>query len=249
MDLPFNIIPYDEREKFESKVEATKKEKDLKGDDIKDILIGKISKTNLIYKEERSYDFEHPLDIAVGDERTLELVTFEVKGDTDNYSRLNDQIRRYMFVSDEFYLVVHKKKIPDYLADGVGVIRVFENGEVYIEKDSRITGFMNVSSDSESKTLFVKNGLGLSHKKTMEMLNLVNGIRKNLLFNRFFAVRDYGRTDSYKKYYPFDETQKNLIAGFDMPYQIKSINKDMRKVEKRIELLRTSLKISQMRLK
>ncbi len=248
MDLPFNYLGYDEKEKFEDRVKNIKKEKDLKGQDIKNILVEKLSKTKLKYIEERSYDTLHPLDLAVGDENNLNLATFEIKGDTDSYARLNDQIRNYLYVSDEFYLVLHKKKAPEYLPSEVGIIRVFENGEVYIEQDSRLANFLNISTDTEWDGLFSVNNLGLAADKTKDMLNLMNGIRKNILFNRFFAVRDYNMVHSYKKFYPFDESQKELIAGFDLNYQIKSINKDIKKVEKRIALVRTAVKVTQLKL-
>lgn len=248
MDLPFNRVNYDEQDKFKDRVKLITKEKDLKGQDIKNILIGKLSKTKLKYIEERSYDTMHPLDLAVGDEDNLDLATFEIKGDTDSFKLLNRQIRNYLYVADEFYLVLHKKKAPEYLPDEVGIIRVFENGEVYIEQDSTLTNFLYVSTDSEWDGLFAVNNLGLAADKTKDMLNLMNGIRKNILFNRFFAIHDYGMTHSYKKFYPFDEAQKELIAGFDLTYQIKSINRDIKNVEKRIALVRMAVKVTQLKL-
>lgn len=130
MDLPFQNVGYgDGKDKHEEIVGNIKKEKNLNGDQIRNILLEHLNKTKLKVTTEKNTRGinENPFDLIVGDEDKLELNGFEIKGDTDNFTRLKSQLRAYLYTFEHIFLVLHKKKKPEWLPDNVGVIRVFEN--------------------------------------------------------------------------------------------------------------------------
>lgn len=249
--LPFKYTDYsDNIEEFEAKFENIKKEKILKGDDIKNILLGYLSKKYLVAAE-RNYRGinENPFDLIIGDERTLDLVGFEIKGDTDNFSRLKTQLQAYLFVFDGVYLVLHKKNRPEWLPEYVGVIRVFENKEVYVEKYPYIRNEFEISTDYEWDSLFRSNNLGISYSQTKQAMRVVQGVRHNILFNRFFAITSGFNTHKFEKFYPLTDEQKTVIMGFDIPFHFKIMNKDLKKFEKRLEILKKAIMVGQTGLK
>ena len=137
IDLPFKHIGFgdDEHQKYEERVKKAKKEKNLKGADIVDMLLKELKNNNFKTIKEKNYQGvnDNPFDLVAGDEETLDLYGFEIKGDTDNFSRLKTQLQAYLFCFNEVYLVLHKKKIPEWLPEYVGVIRVFGNGIRFIQ--------------------------------------------------------------------------------------------------------------------
>ncbi len=221
MDLPFRNTSYGmERDKYKLRVEKVKKEKNLNGDDIRNILLEHLNKSKLktsIEKNVRGIN-EHPFDLIVGCEDNLELNGFEIKGDTDNFTRLKAQLRAYLYVFEYVFLVLHKKKKPEWLPDNVGIIRVFENKEVHVEEHGYFEDPFYISTDYEWDSLFKCNGLGSTSQRTKEVLSLIGEIRKNVLFNRFFAISSGFNTHKFDKFYPFTDKQKTLLVGFDVPH-------------------------------
>ena len=151
----------EEKKKYKEKKEKIKKEKILKGDDITDILIKKLKAKNLLITTEKNIRGinENPFDVVAGDEKDLEIIGFEIKGDSDNFSRLKGQLDAYLFSFNQVYLVLHKKEKPEWLPSEVGVLRVFKNGDVIKEENSYYRDLLNVSTDYEWDTLFRENGL------------------------------------------------------------------------------------------
>lgn len=230
-------------ESFDLRLAKIDEEKNLNESEIVDILAIKIKCSDYIYVIERSEDSVHPFDIVLGNEKSLELIGMEIKGDNDNYDRLMNQIDRYLNIFDEVYLVLHKKKAPEWLPSNIGIVRLFDNGDVFIEKHAYQKSSLDVSTNFEWDALFNANGLGLCGNKTKELLKLVDGVRKNVLFNRFFGKIELYNTKTFTKFYPLDDKQKELIIGFDVPHHIKNLNKDLNNLEKRFELLKNTIKL------
>lgn len=124
------------REKIKERIDNVSSEKDMDGREIQAILYGKFGKNGWLTKMERNIrsENEHPLDFVAGDPNKLVMYGFEVKGDRDTYKLLKEQINAYDETCHHIYLVIHKKEPPEWLPDGVGVIRVFENGDLHRER-------------------------------------------------------------------------------------------------------------------
>lgn len=251
MDLPFKIIQYDNQKEYDNKVKTIKKEKNLNGNEIREILIQHIKSTELLFNTEKNVRGlnENPFDLIVGCEKDLNLVGFEIKGDTDNFSRLKTQLQGYLWVFDKVYLVLHKKKLPEWLPYNIGIIRVFENKEVFVEKYGYLDNPLDISTEYEWDSLFRCNGLGVTSKRTRQVLELIGGIRRNILFNRFFSVQNGYNTRNFEKFYPFTDIQKSVIIGFDVPYHIKLLSTDLTLLEKRLENLKQAIMIGQKGIK
>lgn len=238
----FNSIGYgdEEKKKYKEKKDKIKKEKILKGDDITDILIKKLKAKNLLIVTEKNIRGinENPFDVVAGDEKDLEIIGFEIKGDTDNFSRLKSQLDAYLFSFNQVYLVLHKKEKPEWLPSEVGVLRVFKNGDVIKEEGSYYRDLLDVSTDYEWDVLFKENGLGITSRQTKNVLHVLSGVRKKVIFNRFFGKQDGYSTKRMNKFYPFTDREKEILIGFDVPSHYKQLGKDIKQIEKKIETIK-----------
>jgi len=239
-----------EKEKYEKRIKRLKKEKKMLGDDITNILDEHLKKQGYLTIRERNYKAINnaPFDLVAGDEKDYRMVGFEIKGDTDNFSRLKNQINEYVYAFDGMYLVLHKKKIPEWMPNFIGVLRVFENGDIYVEQNSYIWDFLDIGSNYDWTSILKSNNLGKSAEKTKETLNIIKDIRKNIIFNRFFAIQDGFNTNKYKKFYPLNEKQKSIIISFDVPYQMKLLKSDITECEKRLKLIKEIVSLGQKEL-
>ncbi len=226
--------------KYLKKKNKLKKEKVLKGVDITNIVLKKLKSFNFLITTEKNIRGinENPFDIVAGQEKDLDIFGFEVKGDTDNFSRLKNQLDAYLFAFNKAYIVLHKKEKPEWLPSEVGVLRVFKNGDVIEEKSSYFRDLFAISTDYEWDTLFRENGLGITSKVTKEVLQVLSDVRKIVIFNRFFGVQDGYSTKKMSKFYPFTEEQKKILIGFDVPYHYKQLNKDIDQIEKKLETIK-----------
>lgn len=231
-------------------VTLMKKEKDLNANDIKKILQKAFSEDYLFTSERNVRGInENPFDFILGEEKTLKLVGLEIKSDKDSFTRLKSQLNAYLYTFHEVYLVLHKKKKPEWLPYNIGVMRVSEKGKVYVENSSIYYDPLDVSTDYEWDALFRNNGLGITSKKTRDTLKIIGDVRRNIIFNRFFAVHDGYNTKKFVKYYPFSEAQKSVVIGFDVPHHYKDVLKEVGVLEKRMEVLRKLCMIGQSGLK
>lgn len=245
IDLNFKYPEQSEhKEEYQKKLENVKSEKDLKGEDIKGILFTHFKDMQLLLKTERSEGgrYCNPFDFIVGCERTLDLVGIEIKGDTDNYSRLSEQLHAYSWSFDEVYLIVHKKKIVEWLPDWLGILRVFEDGSIYQEHHGYITDPLQVSTHFDWDGLFKENNLGVSPGHLKGTLKIIEDVRKNILFNRFFAVQKEWGSKEFSKFYPFTDEQKQTMMGFDVPNQLKVLKREVNQLEKRFHMIRNITK-------
>jgi len=243
IDLPFKESSYGEGEKqlLEKKAKLSK-EKKLMGDDIRNILIEKFKPPFLTTIERSIGGYSgNPFDLVVGDTRNIEMVGFEVKGDTDNYSRLNTQLDSYTLAFSEVYLVLHKKEAPKWLPRFCGVIRVFSDKTVFIEKRSLIDDALDVSTDYEWDTILKMNNIAGQKSMISKAYSAIGNIRKNVLFNRFFAVYSGYSEHKYSKYYPLTDYQKSVLIGFNVPFQVKAMTKETNKLQKRLDVLKQAI--------
>ncbi len=240
MEIPIKSPYYSKEEKFKERLAKVKKEKKLLAKDILEILLKYIKREKkLLYTTERNvcgYN-DHPFDLIVGNETDLDLCGFEIKADSDNFDRLNAQLKAYTFTFNEVYVVLHKKQKPEWLPYNVGVIRVFDNGEAFIETPCWGKDPFDISTTYEWDALFRSNGLGISSKNTQEILKILQDVRRNILFNRFFADHAGTNSKSFNKFYPFTDKQKAILVGFDLPYHYKLLKKEITQLEKRFNLM------------
>jgi len=246
--LPFDrVIRHgEEGEKYEKRIKVLKKEKKLIGEEITEILEKKLQSVGFVTVTERNANSwnTNPLDLVAGDEDDLTMIGFEVKGDTDNFSRLKSQLHFYDIACDNVYLVVHKKNPPEWLPQHMGVLRVFENGDAVIENHPYQVGFLDVSTNFEWDALFKSNALGTTSKRTKIMLGILVDIRRNILFNRFFGKKGY--TDNkFEKFYPFTDEQREILIGFDVPYHFDNLLKDTQKLERRLDTIKRLISFGQ----
>lgn len=230
----------DKKEEYDKKIKNLKKEKNMNGNEIIEILDKHMKDLGLLTSKERNYKAENvsPFDLVVGDEKDFSMVGFEIKGDTDNFLRLKDQINQYVYAFDSMYLVLHKKKKPEWLPNFIGVLRIFQNGDIYREEYSHVWDFLDIGSNYDWEAILKSNNLGKCANKVKETLNIVKHIRKNIIFNRFFAIQDGYNTFKYEKFYPLTEKQRQVVIGFDVPYQMKLLKSDITECEKRLELIK-----------
>ena len=104
---------------------------------------------------------------------------------------------------------------------------------------------MDISTDYEWDALFINNELGKTSSNTRKVLDQLKAIRRNVLFNRFFAVHEGFNTKKFIKFYPFTEEQKSILIGFDVPYHYKLINKELKDLESRTERLKKIIMVGQ----
>jgi hypothetical protein len=240
-----------EREVWEKKMEGISQEKDLNEADIKNILAAHYATNDpkLLTCTERNIKGtnEHPFDFVVGDTRynSLELMGFEIKGDTDNYSRLDSQLRAYEFVFDRIFIVLHKKKIPETLPDWVGVLRVFEDGTLFCESTSYLTDPFDISTDYEWDTFLSENGLSIKPDRLKAIVRKTGEIRKKLIFNRFFAVSAGLNTHKYDRFFPLTESEKEFLIGLSVEQEYKGLVKDIAKLQNKIDILKKVVMMGQ----
>ncbi len=232
----------DDYAKVKKKIMAEKKK--LNGEEIKQILFKNFENKGYLLRTERNYKAENinPFDFVIGEHETMTITGCEIKGDTDNFKRLGNQLNSYMFACDAVYLVLHKKEPPEWLPECVGVWRVSNKGKIYQEKHSYIRDEFDISSMYECKELMKANNLG-KNEQLRETLSILKGARKNILFNRFFAVHA-GYNAGFSKFYPFTELQRKVLMGFDVLENYKKIKRDVLDIEKRFKLLKEVVGIS-----
>jgi hypothetical protein len=237
------------KEKYEKLIENLNNEKNMNGECITNILYKKLTNDFKLAKE-RNYLPENnaPFDLVAGDEESLGMVGFEIKGDTDNFSRLKNQINEYVYAFDGMYLVLHKKNPPEWMPDFIGILRVFENEDIYIEEHSSIWNLLDIGSNYDWDAVLKSNSLGKCSIKVKETLDIIKSIRKNIMFNRFFAVQDGFNTYKYEKFYPLSEKEKSVIIGFDVPYHMKLLKKDIIECEKKLENIKEIVSLGQQEL-
>lgn len=230
---------------YNSEINNIYEEEDLTGAELLNLMIKNLPEEYL-KKTERNYKGinENPFDLIVGDEKSLEMIGIEIKGDTDNYSRLPDQLQAYSFVFKKLYLLIHKKKVPDWLPEYVGVLRLSNSGKVYEEQRSYVRDPLDISTNFEWDALFKANGLGSNSSKSRETLDLIRKVRNNVLFNRFFAVQEEYGLKNFKKFYPLSDKEKEVIIGFDVPHHFKTLAKEILAIEKKIELIKKVTSLS-----
>lgn len=233
-------------EEYKKRLLKLKREKKMTGDDIKRTLLKFIGNRFLTVTERNHIGQNvNPFDLVVGEERSLRMIGFEIKGDTDNFTRLNQQLKAYTHVLEDIYIVLHKKKSPEWLPRHIGIIRVFGNGDVFEEKSCYTESYLDVGTHYEWDALFRRNGLSITSTKTRETLKIIFDVRRNILFNRFFAIHKGYNTKEFVRWYPFTEQQKSIIVGFDVPHHYKMLEKEVGHLEKRFEFLKKVLMVGQ----
>ncbi len=231
---------YDKGKTEKGFLEQIKKEKELKADKITTILEEYIKNQGLLTIRERNYVGwnKAPFDLTAGQEKDLKLYGFEIKSDKDTYERLDHQLEEYAWICEDVYIVLHKKAAPKWLPSWCGVIRISESGEIYQESHSFTREPFTISTGYEWDLLSSKNGLGAIKEKLEDQFKELIKIRKNLLFNRYFAALDHD------KFYPLTDKQKKMIIGFDADFQIKRMRKELRGFERSIENFKSLLNIT-----
>ncbi len=223
-----------------------KKEKVMDENEIKEIIIDYYKKEGYyINTEKNPHSWEgHPYDVIAGkinkygEEEEIEIIGFEVKSDKDSFKRLREQLRSYNKYCDNVYVVVHKKNIPERLImDGVGVIRVSETGEFFIEKLSYTKiEFSEVGSKSEIGILLKEQGLGDRYSTIQEIFKMTPKIWKKILFNRFFGVYDFEERKCIR-FFPFTKKETEFIMKSQFDWQLKQLKKKTKELRTMIELL------------
>jgi len=248
LDLDFEYINHhgEEGEKIMNEIE---KEEDMKAKDIVIILEKYLKDRGFLTIKERNYVGynEAPFDLTAGDESSLKLYGFEIKSDRDTFERLQRQLQHYSFICQEVWLVLHKKQIPKWLPSWVGVIRVTEKGQIYQEQSSYFKEPFEISTGYAWDKIAHENGIAGSKKELQKMFDKIISIRKNILFNQYFAIQYNNTTNNseFKKFFPLDDEQKRFICGLNVKYQMKELNKDFKKIEKKFEMVKQLMNISE----
>ncbi len=216
-----------------------KAEDNLTGDAIRAIMIQEVAKAGLLWRKERNIRGvnKHPFDLAIGDEATLEMCGIEIKGDTDNFSRLPRQLSAYQFTFPEVYLAVHKKELPVWLPEALGILRIAD-GKVCVEQRPAIEHPLDISTGYEWDTVIRANGLGRLYKQIRENLSVLGDVRNNIIFNRFFGELAPGGVRKFDKFYPLTDHQIRVLMGWDLEQHYKNIKKDLTGIERRIKGLK-----------
>ena len=219
-----------------------KKEKNMNGNEIRDKLI-KVLEKDFVINKERNYKSANinPLDLIIGDVKTLDIIGFEVKGDTDNVNNFKSQIDSYLFSCNKVYLVIHKKQKPDWLPNNIGIIRITEN-EIIEESSAYNREQFDISSGYEMVSLFKENGLNLKEDRIRNLLDLLHSIRQNILFNRFFGELDSNQNSHrFNKFFAFTEKEKQIIMGFDIDFHYKNLKKDILILEDKLNNIKEAM--------
>ena len=219
------------------------KENDLNGDDIRDILVNKLKSTEYVYRKERSPGWLHtrPFDLSIDNTFTKLMYGLEIKGDKDNYKLLGGQMFSYAMVFDEIYLVLHKKEAPDWLPEEIGILRVSTDNIIYLERHAKLLKYFDIASNWDWNALLSANNINLHAGQARSKLTKIDEIRRNFLFNRLFAVQKGWDSQEYEKVYLLDEESKKLLTGFQVPEEMSYLKRDIRKLEKRLDILKSVL--------
>ena len=109
--------------------------------------------------------------------------------------------------------------------------------------------FLEIGSNYDWESVLKSNNLGKCSSKVKETLDIIKSIRRNIMFNRFFAIQDGYNTYKYSKFYPLSEKEKSVIIGFDVPYHMKLLKKDILECEKKLENIKEIVSLGQRKLK
>lgn len=246
IELPFQRFEWNKDVKFEDwenkNIEKAKTEKDMNEDEIRNILTEKLKGSFVLNSEKNLTGYnENPFDLVAGNEKTLDIVGIEIKSDRDSYGRLKSQLNAYLFAFPVVFIAIHKKKKPEWLPDGIGFLRVFRDGSVIMEHDSYMKEEFDISTGFEWDALFKANNLGSTSKKTKALLNILASVRKNIIFNRFFAIQRSYDSKDFERFYPFTEEEKTILMGLDIPYHIQKATRDILELERRLAMLKNLL--------
>ena len=219
------------KKKREDFFEKCNSEKTLIAEGVLKILEPNIKKQGYLTRTERNPDAYNsgPFDLVAGISEldSIQLIGFEIKADTDSYTRLRMQLNRYVRYCDKVFLVVHKKKVPEWLPEMIGVLRVSEDGSITEEKSSynfERKGFPEVSTGFEWAALKKSHGIKERSEVISEILELAPLIWRRILFNRFFGTVDF-ENKIYSDFYPFSESELKLITKINVDYQLEELQK------------------------
>ena len=244
MDL-FNDAPSygSEQETYSKKKENVKLERTLHGDDIKQLISKKVLDPYELNTERTAGGINNnPFDMIIGLKRTQELCGLEIKGDNDTFNRLKTQLDAYTFCFEEVYLVLHKKEAPKWLPNFCGIMRIFADGTIRIEKRAFIQDVFDISSGWDWDSISYMNNIDLKGESFRKAMKTVAQIRKNVLYNRMFAQQKWGEHKYIDgTWIPLSDYQKELVMGFNIPWQMKQMNKEIKAFEKKLELVKSAM--------
>lgn len=249
LDFNFKHVYNEERDKLKNKI---KKEKDMKADDLVVILEKYLKEKGFLTVKEKNYlGYNNaPFDLTAGDPSAKKIYGFEIKSDRDTFDRLQRQLQHYSFICEEIYIVVHKKEIPKWLPDWCGVIRISSKGEIYQESYASHREPFEISTGYAWDRIAQENNIAGSKDKLQKIFNEIIGIRKNILFNHYFAIEFDSTTNgsTFKKFFPLTDQQKRFIMGLNIEYQMKELNKELKGLEKRFTTIKQLVNIGQSKL-
>ena len=238
--------PEDKAKEF---LEKIKSEEDMNADQIKIILRAKSSadgKLSICERNAVAYNVS-PFDFVEGDETTLNMIGCEIKSDKDTFDRLPKQLLNYTRTFQHVYLVLHKKEAPAWLPSEVGIIRVSTDGRIMEQIYASNVGLdelYEISSTFEWQTLMEANGFAT---KKMDRIKKVQSsmieLRRNLLFNRFFAKFDNEGSEHH--FYPMSKKLKEAVLGFNAAAEFKKINADLDSAQERLDILKKMIRTGQ----
>jgi len=228
-------------------VERINLEENMDAKDIIQILEPYLKDLGLLTVREKNYvGFnESPFDLTAGDEDALAIYGFEIKSDKDTFDRLERQLQHYSYVCENIFLVVHKKEVPSWLPSWCGVIRVSSDKKIYQESYSYKNDLFNISTGYAWDRIASENGIAGSKDKLQKLFNEIMGIRKNILFNHYFAIEYDKATNNstFKKFFPLSDRQKSFITGLTIEYQIKEFQRELKTMERRFETIKQSVNV------
>ncbi len=246
LELGLEYLGGDNTDKVMAKI---KKEKRMDAKQLVFILEEYLKKQGFLTVKEKNYVGwnEAPFDLTAGDENSLKIFGFEIKSDKDTFERLQRQLMHYSFICEEIYIVVHKKEIPKWLPDWVGVVRITEKGDIYQEKFASRKDPLEISTGYAWDVIAGENGVAGSKDKLQVMFNEIIDIRKNILFNHYFAIEFDQSTNSsrFKKFFPLTDRQKRFIMGLNIEYQMKELKKELKTLEKRFTMIKQLMNIGE----
>jgi len=237
-------LPFGRKFISEEVMAEIKAEDNMTGDAIRTVIVSEATSAGLLWRGERNvrgYN-EHPFDVALGHERTLAMCGIEIKGDTDNFSRLPAQLSAYQFTFPSVYIAVHKKEIPDWVSKDIGILRII-GGKVFVEVQASYTSPLAISTEYEWDVIMRQNGLGVHYKRIRDNLKILNGVRNNIIFNRFFGELAEDGMKRYKKFYPLTMEEIRVVMGWDLLEHYKNLEKDVSSLEKRLKTIKAILAI------
>ncbi len=244
LDLGFDYLNRDITDKIINQIE---KEKKMDAKQLVGILEKYLENQGFLTIREKNYVGynEAPFDLTAGDESSLKMYGFEIKSDKDTFERLQRQLQHYSFICQEIYIVLHKKEIPKWLPDWVGVIRITEKGEIYRESSAYSKEPFEISTGYAWDVIAKENGIAGSKDKLQKIFDELLNIRKNILFNHYFAIQfDQSTNNSvFKKFFPLNDRQKRFIMGLNIEYQMKELKRELKRLEKRFITIKQLMNI------